>query len=313
MARAKGEPGRFGASRSVVCATRGIVATSQPLAAYEAVRILEDGGNAIDAAVTAALMLSVTEPMQIGPGGDVLALVFDAAGGKLVGLNSSGAAPAAANLETLKARIGADSAHPPLHSIFAVTVPGAVDGWLALHDRFGRCERERVFAPAIRTADEGFAVAPQTAATWAMGAPILAGQGHSKETWTRPDGTPLCDEKIVALVRATGPRWSSRSHRCASSTARLAGTAVINGGDRGNPVNTSSALKSRLDNCLDQLRLAGRPAVQPAVAYGQCIAGNGVVRSAPRTYPLERGPATARNPVESASYGADKGLGWRAR
>ncbi len=191
MARAKGEPGRFGASRSVVCATRGIVATSQPLAAYEAVRILEDGGNAIDAAVTAALMLSVTEPMQIGPGGDVLALVFDAAGGKLVGLNSSGAAPAVANLETLKARIGADSAHPPLHSIFAVTVPGAVDGWLALHDRFGRCERERVFAPAIRTADEGFAVAPQTAATWAMGAPILAGQGHSKETWTRPDGTPF--------------------------------------------------------------------------------------------------------------------------
>ena len=153
--------------------------------------MLENGGNAIDAAVTAALMLSVTEPMQIGPGGDVLALVFDAAGGKLVGLNSSGAAPAAANVETLKARIGADSAHPPLHSIFAVTVPGAVDGWLALHDRFGRLERKRVFAPAMRTAGEGFAVAPQTAATWAIGAPILARQGYSKETWTRPDGTPF--------------------------------------------------------------------------------------------------------------------------
>ena len=189
--RATGEPGRFGASRSVVCASRGIVATSQPPAAYEAVRILEDGGNAIDAAVTAALMLCVTEPMQIGPGGDVLALVYDAASGKLAGLNSSGRAPAAATLDALRARLGADAAQPPLHSIFAVTVPGAVDGWLALHDRFGRLDRQRVFAPAIRAAGEGFAVAPQTAATWAMGAPILARQRHSKETWTKPDGAPF--------------------------------------------------------------------------------------------------------------------------
>lgn len=189
--RTTGEPGRFGASRSVICAARGIVATSQPLAAYEAVRVLEDRGNAIDAAVTAALVLSVTEPMQIGPGGDVLALVYDAASGKLIGLNSSGAAPAAATLDTLRARLGADTAQPPLHSIFAVTVPGAVDGWLALHDRFGRLDRQRVFAPAIRAAGAGFAVAPQTGATWAMGAPILARQRHSQETWTKPNGAPF--------------------------------------------------------------------------------------------------------------------------
>ena len=199
--RTTGEPGRFGASRSVVCATRGIVATSQPLAAYEAVRILEDGGNAIDAAITAALVLSVTEPMQIGPGGDVLALVFDAASGKLVGLNSSGAAPAAANLDTLKARLGAETAQPPLHSIFAVTVPGAVDGWLALHDRFGRIDRERVFAPAIRAAGEGFAVAPQTAATWAMGAPFLTRQRHSQETWNKPNGAPFAPGELFRNPR----------------------------------------------------------------------------------------------------------------
>lgn len=191
IGRATGEPGRFGASRSVVCASRGIVATSQPLAAYEAVRVLDDGGNAIDAAVAAALVLSVTEPMQIGPGGDVLALVRDSQSGKLFGLNSSGAAPAAAKLDTLKARLGADPAQPPLHSIFAVTVPGAVDGWLALHERFGRLDRQRVFAPALRAAGEGFAVAPQTAATWAMGAPILARQRHSQETWLKPDGAPF--------------------------------------------------------------------------------------------------------------------------
>ena len=165
-----------------------MVATSQPLAAYEAVRVLEDGGNAIDAAVAAALVLSVTEPMQIGPGGDVLALVFDASTGRLVGLNSSGAAPAAASLETLKARLGDDCTQPPLHSILAVTVPGAVDGWLALLDRFGRLDRQRLFAPAIRAAESGFAVAPQTGITWSLGAPILARQRHSKITWTRPDG-----------------------------------------------------------------------------------------------------------------------------
>ena len=165
-----------------------MVATSQPLAAYEAVRVLEDGGNAIDAAVAAALVLSVTEPMQIGPGGDVLALVFNASTGKLVGLNSSGAAPAAATLDTLKARLGDACTQPPLHSILAVTVPGAVDGWLALHDRFGRLDRQRLFAPAIRAAESGFAVAPQTGITWSLGAPILARQRHSKITWTRPDG-----------------------------------------------------------------------------------------------------------------------------
>ena len=101
-------------------------------------------------------------------------------------------------------------------------------------------------------------------------------------------------------------RW----YRCSGSTARFVGKAVKAAIDRGDPVNTSSALKSRLDNCLDRfVEPVARPAVQPAGAYGQCIAGNGVVRSAPTTYPLERGPVTARKLVESASYDADKGPG----
>lgn len=228
--RATGEPGRYGASRSVVCASRGIVATSQPLAAYEAIRVLENGGNAIDAAVAAALVLSVTEPMQIGPGGDVLALVFDAASGKLIGLNSSGAAPAAADPGTLKTRLGAQTAQPPLHSIFAVTVPGAVDGWLALHDRFGRLDRQRVFAPAIRAAGEGFAVAPQTAATWAMGTPILARQRHSQETWTKADGAPY----------APGERF--RNPRLAASLGLIAesGRDAMYGGPLGEAIIQAS-------------------------------------------------------------------------
>ena len=230
IGRTPGEPGRFGASRSIVCASRGIVATSQPLAAYEAVRALEDGGNAIDAAVTAALVLGVTEPMQIGPGGDVLALVFESGSGRLLGLNSSGAAPAGATLDTLKGRLGADAAHPPLHSILAVTVPGAVDGWLALHDRFGHLDRQRVFAPAIRAAGEGFAVAPQTAATWAMGAPILARQRHSRETWLKPDGAPF----------APGERF--RNTRLAASLGLIAesGRDALYGGPLGQAIIEAS-------------------------------------------------------------------------
>ena len=241
--RATGEPGRFGASRSIVCASRGIAATSQPLAAYEAVRVFEDGGNAVDAAVAAALVLCVAEPMQIGPGGDVLALVFNAASGELAGLNSSGAAPAAASLGTLKARLGEEAAHPPLHSILSVTVPGAVDGWLALHERFGRLDRHRVFAPAIRAAEEGFALAPQTAATWAMGAPILARQRHSRETWTRADGAPFgCGERF------SNPRLA-RSLRLIAQCGRDA----MYGGPLGEAV---AGVSRELDGLLDESDIA---------------------------------------------------------
>ena len=225
--RAAGEPGRFGVSRSAVCASRGIVATSQPPAAYEGIRVLEDRGNAIDAAVAAALMLCVTEPMQIGPGGDVLALVFDAASGELAGLNSSGGAPAAASLDTLRARLGADAARPPLHSVLAVTTPGAVDGWLALHERFGRLGRRRIFAPAIRAAREGFVVAPQTAATWAMGAPLLARQRHSRETWIGPDGAPFaCGEHFRNPCLADSLELIADSGRAAMYGGPL-GDAVV--------------------------------------------------------------------------------------
>ena len=232
-----------------------MVATSQPLAAYEAVRVLEDGGNAIDAAVGAALMLSVTEPMQIGPGGDVLALVFDAASGELVGLNSSGRAPDAADLDTFRARLGAEATQPPLHSILAVTVPGAVDGWLALHDRFGRLDRPRLFAPAVRAAREGFAVAPQTAATWALGISILVRQRHSQETWIRPDGAPF-----ACAERFRNPRLANSLELIAES-----GRDAMYGGPLGNAVIEAS---NEQDGLLCEADLAGHRVewVEPLLA-----------------------------------------------
>ena len=217
--------------------------------------MLAEGGNAIDAAVAAALVLSVTEPMQIGPGGDVLALVFDSASGRLLGLNSSGAAPAAATVDALKARLGADAAHPPLHSVLAVTVPGAVDGWVALHNRFGRLARTRIFAPAIRTAEQGFAVAPQTAATWTMAASILAGPRHPGETWMHPDGAPF----------SPGERF--RNPRLAVSLRLIAesGREAMYGGPLGDAVLEASRAQ---DGLLNEADLAAHEAewVEPLLA-----------------------------------------------
>ena len=243
-----GEPGRFGASRSVVCASRGIVATSQPLAAYEAVRVLEDGGNAIDAAVAAALVLSVTEPMQIGPGGDVLALVFDAASGQLVGLNSSGAAAGAASVDTLRARLGVGCTQIPPHSILAVTVPGAVDGWLALLDRFGRLDRQRIFAPSIKAAEDGYAVAPQTAATWALGVPILGHQRPSRETWIKPDGTAYAPGERFRNPRLAGTlRLIAASGRDAMYQGPLAAAIVQASAERDGLLGTADFAEHRIE------------------------------------------------------------------
>src|SRR5207253_9363088 len=121
--------------RSMVISPNGIVATSHYLASQAGARILAQGGTAVDAAIAANAVLSVTEPMMNGIGGDMFAIYWDAKTGKLYGLNSSGWAPQALTLEHMKAK---GATKMPLNTIDAVTVPGAVAGWSALHDRFGK-------------------------------------------------------------------------------------------------------------------------------------------------------------------------------
>ncbi|HEX9001851.1 MAG TPA: gamma-glutamyltransferase, partial [Blastocatellia bacterium] len=118
-----------GRTRSAVRAMNGIVATSQPLASAAGLRILQQGGNAIDAAVAAAAVLCVVEPMMVSPGGDLFALVWDAKKKELKALNASGRAPKAATIDALKKR---GVTKTPQHGIHTVTVPGAVDGWARL-------------------------------------------------------------------------------------------------------------------------------------------------------------------------------------
>ncbi|NER38245.1 MAG: gamma-glutamyltransferase family protein [Oscillatoria sp. SIO1A7] len=137
---------------------RGAVATSQPLAAIAGIEMLLAGGNAADAAIAIAIALTVVEPTSNGIGGDAFALVWD---GQLHGLNASGKSPK--NLTS--DRFDGQAEIPP-YNWLSVTVPGAVSGWRALWQRWGKLPFEQLFAPAIRYASEGFPVSPVTASAW---------------------------------------------------------------------------------------------------------------------------------------------------
>jgi gamma-glutamyltranspeptidase/glutathione hydrolase len=141
-----------------------MVATSQPLATQAGLRALERGGNAVDAALTAAAVLCVVEPMSTGIGGDCFALVWR--DGELSGLNASGRAPGAADPDAMGTSV-------PVRGPLSVTAPGAVAGWAALAERHGRLGLDRALADAIDIAERGFAVTPVIAGYWAGAAEDL--------------------------------------------------------------------------------------------------------------------------------------------
>ncbi len=147
--------GRNFASRGEVIAARGMAATSQPLATQVALDILKAGGSAVDAAIAANAMLGLVEPTGCGIGGDLFAIVWDAKTEKLYGLNASGRSPR--NL-TLEYFIQQGYEKIPAYGPLPVSVPGCVDGWFELHNKFGKLDMEQVLAPAIQYAREGFPV-----------------------------------------------------------------------------------------------------------------------------------------------------------
>ncbi len=152
------------ASRAVVRARHGVVAAAQPLAVEAGIRILRAGGSAVDAAIACNAVLAVVEPCSCGLGGDLFAMIWEPGGAHPVGLDASGRAPLAASISDA-AR--AEDGTIPLHSPHSWTVPGAVDGWFALHARFGRLEMREVLKDAARIADEGFPVSEVIASAWA--------------------------------------------------------------------------------------------------------------------------------------------------
>jgi len=150
--------------RSIVRAEHGMVASSQPLASEVGLEILKHGGNAIDASIAMAAVLNLTEPMMTGIGGDMFALVYWSKTGELKGLNGSGRAPRALNLDYF-AKKGIKTM--PLDGMEPITVPGAVDGWVTLLEKYGTMKLADLLAPAIEYAENGFPVMEKSAADWA--------------------------------------------------------------------------------------------------------------------------------------------------
>ncbi len=158
------------ATRSVVMARQGAIATSQPLASAAGLAVLQSGGNAIDAAVTAAAVLAVVEPTMNGIGGDLFALVFNGRTTSLTGLNASGRAGSGATPEAFAAR---GLSEVPVRGPLAVTVPGVVDGWNELLKRHGTITLAQALAPAVAYARDGYAVSEIIAQQWIEAEPVL--------------------------------------------------------------------------------------------------------------------------------------------
>jgi gamma-glutamyltranspeptidase / glutathione hydrolase len=170
----------------MVITSYGIVATSHVQASVAGAKILERGGSAVDAAIAANAVLGVTEPMMNGMGGDLFALYWEAKTGKLYGLNASGWAPRGLTIEHLKAK-GANSMPPA--GIDSVTVPGAVAGWHALHERFGRLAWKDLFQPAIGYAANGYPVPEVIASYWKDSTDWLADDVEARRVYL-PGGAP---------------------------------------------------------------------------------------------------------------------------
>jgi gamma-glutamyltranspeptidase/glutathione hydrolase len=175
------------AGRSTVYAPNGVAATSQPLATSAAIEVMEHGGNAIDAAVTAAAVLAVVEPMMTGPGGDMFAIVWSAKEKKLIALNASGRAGSLMTREELVKR---GRARMPTTGIETVTVPGAVAGWDALLKKYGTITLSKAVQPAIGYAENGFVVTPVIAGDWAGASRRLQSDPGATATFMPGGHTP---------------------------------------------------------------------------------------------------------------------------
>ena len=181
---------------------RNVVSTSHPLAAQAGLRMLQQGGNAVDAAIAAAAAMTLVEPVSNGLGSDAFCILWD--GEQLHGLNSSGCAPAAWTPGYFRKKYGADAATPPMRGIDSVSVPGAVGGWAALSERFGKLPFADLMAPAIEIAERGYLVPPVVQQKWAAATPILKDQPGFAEAFLPWGRAPKVGElfKFPAAARA---------------------------------------------------------------------------------------------------------------
>jgi gamma-glutamyltranspeptidase/glutathione hydrolase len=211
------------AGRSVVRAGQAMVATSQPLASYVGLDVLKSGGNAVDAAIAIAAMLNVTEPSMTGIGGDAFALFYSPKTKKLVGLNASGRAPRALNLDHFTSR---KIAVMPTMGMEPITVPGAFDGWVTLLEKFGTMKLADLMAPAIGYAENGFPVMEKIAADWVPEVPRLKQDPAAAATFLVNGGAPAPGTVFYQKNLARTFRALARGGREAFYKGEIARTIV---------------------------------------------------------------------------------------
>jgi gamma-glutamyltranspeptidase/glutathione hydrolase len=190
-------------TRSAVLARNGMVATSQPLAVQAGLRILQQGGNAIDAAVATAAVLNVVEPMSTGIGGDMFAIVYMAKTRELAGLNGSGRSGFAASLDFF-IRQGLKAM--PATGVHSVSVPGAADGWETLLKKYGTMSLAQVLEPAIDYAEKGFPVSEVIAASWEQSVEKLKAHSDTASTYLVEGRAPRVGEIFVQANLANSLR-----------------------------------------------------------------------------------------------------------
>jgi gamma-glutamyltranspeptidase/glutathione hydrolase len=218
-------------ARSMVISRHGIAATSQTLASQAAAQVLARGGSAMDAAIAANAVLGLVEPMSCGIGGDLFVIYWDAKTRKLTGLNASGWAPRGLTVEFLKSQ---GRYTMPQDGIQSVTVPGCVNGWEKLHQRFGRLSWRELFQPAVYYAEEGFPVTEIIQDTWKSATSKLWGDEAGRAIFLPEDKPPAVGQifrnhrlaaayKLIAAQGATAFYKGDIARAILKTSARLGG------------------------------------------------------------------------------------------
>ncbi|MDT9001306.1 gamma-glutamyltransferase family protein [Paucibacter sp. APW11] len=218
---------------------RNVVSTSHPLAAQAGLRVLAQGGNAVDAAIATAACMTLVEPCSNGLGSDAFCILWD--GQQLHGLNASGTAPAAWTPDYFFKTYGADAKAPPKRGWGGVTVPGAVAGWAALSERFGRLPFADLMAPAIEIAERGYAVPVIVQSKWAMAAalPELSTQPGFAEAFMPRGRAPEVGERFEFKAAARTLRLIAASKGEAFYRGEVAAAVEAFARDTGGAIRAS--------------------------------------------------------------------------
>ena len=210
---------------------RNVVSTSHPLASQAGMRMLHRGGNAVDAAIAAAAVITLTEPVSNGLGSDAFCLLWD--GKALHGLNASGRAPQAWTPEYFKRKYGADAKTPPVRGWDSVTVPGAVAGWASMSERFGKLPFADLLQPAVEIAERGYAVPVVVQQKWAAAVPLLQDQPGYREAFMPRGRAPNVGELFKLPDAARTLRLIAQSKGAALYGGEIAEAAARHAREHG--------------------------------------------------------------------------------